>query len=139
MYTFKSNIIPEVDSLKYLYTETRISEYDNIASLHTAIQDSDYCFTAWDEDLLIGTIRSSGDSKYMQFITDFTVHEEYNTKGVASKLINTYLEATKDIKEYFLISKNTLKGTYMINWLEHKGFFLTSKTNDIQIFHRRNS
>lgn len=138
MYTYKQNITPEIESLKYLYTEN-VSEKSNedFVALHQAVQTSDYCLTAWDKDKLIGMIRSSGDSDYIQLISDFIVHEDYQSRGVSSELINTYLTLTKEVREFLLVSKYRFQSTYMITWLEHKGFHLKTEETDFYIFHKK--
>lgn len=136
MFTFKQDVIPEIDDLKYLYTPESVSFYDNVESLYSAIAQSDYCITAWDEDLLIGIIRSSGDANYVQLITDFFIHKEYVSQGISSQLINLYLNAAETVKEYILIPKIEITSPYMITWLQHKGFLLKSQAKGFQVFYK---
>ncbi|MFD2831487.1 GNAT family N-acetyltransferase [Corticicoccus populi] len=135
MYNFKHDIVPELPDLKYLYTENM--DEAELKNRFDAVTSSDYCVTAWDNDSLIGMIRSSGDQNYLQVITDFLVHDDYQSQGISSRLIRTYFSLTPDVREYLLVSKSRFQNTYMITWLEHKGFLLRSKEDGMYIFHKK--
>ncbi|WP_411842524.1 GNAT family N-acetyltransferase [Salinicoccus sp. HZC-1] len=118
-----------------LYLSKGYSTYENrLDELYEAVISSDYVITAWDDSALVGIIRSSGDMKFTQFISDLIVHPEYKTKGLASKLMNTYMTETSDVDEIFLMMDPTPKNSFTKNWLIYNGFDVISETDKQMIY-----
>ncbi|MCG1010698.1 GNAT family N-acetyltransferase [Salinicoccus sp. ID82-1] len=125
--------------IKQLYMGSGDTPYENrLDALHEAIIRSDYLVTAWDGEMLVGLLRSSGDMQFTQVIADFLVHPEHHTKGIASKLMNAYIKDTADVEKIYLFMDDGLASAFTRNWLVHKGFRIIKDGEDLCIYLKRN-
>ncbi|MCC4723245.1 GNAT family N-acetyltransferase [Salinicoccus sp. RF5] len=110
------------DDIEQLYRSKGHTSYDKrMDALFEAVMASDYLVTAWDSGQLIGLIRSSGDLMFTQYVADFVIHPDHQSKGVASKLMDAYLEAADDVEKVYLMMQGPTSA-FTRNWLIHKGF-----------------
>lgn len=110
------------DDIEQLYRSKGHTAYDKrMGALFEAVMASDYLVTAWDSGQLIGLIRSSGDLMFTQYVADFVIHPDHQSKGVASKLMDAYLEAADDVEKVYLMMQGPISA-FTRNWLIHKGF-----------------
>lgn len=137
MFTMYSTKEVSLDAIENLYKDKGNDFSNDCKLIQQAISESDFCITAWDGELFIGIIRSSGDVNIIQFITEFFVHDDYQAHGVATGLINEYFEAAKDVKEFYMFGDMTGGHSYLINWLEHKGFEHKVNQDNLQLFHKK--
>ena len=78
----------DLDALFALYTAVGWSAYTkDIQQLAMGIQQSLKVITVWDEQQLIGLIRSVGDGETILYIQDLLVHPAYQNKGIGTQLI----------------------------------------------------
>ena len=78
----------DLDALFALYTAIGWSAYTkDIQQLAMGIQQSLKVITVWDEQQLIGLIRSVGDGETILYIQDLLVHPAYQNKGIGTQLI----------------------------------------------------
>lgn len=110
------------DDIEQLYMSKGHTSYDKrMGVLYEAVMASDYLVTAWDSGQLIGLIRSSGDMMFAQYVADFVIHPDHQSKGVASKLMDAYIEAAEDVEKIYLMMQGPTSA-FTRNWLIHKGF-----------------
>lgn len=110
------------DDIEQLYRSKGHTSYDKrMDALFEAVMACDYIVTAWDSGQLIGLIRSSGDLMFTQYVADFVIHPDHQSKGVASKLMDAYLEAADDVEKVYLMMQGPTSA-FTRNWLIHKGF-----------------
>ena len=78
----------DLDALFALYTAVGWSAYTkDIQQLAMGVQQSLKVITVWDEQQLIGLIRSVGDGETILYIQDLLVHPAYQNKGIGTQLI----------------------------------------------------
>ncbi|MFB9860118.1 GNAT family N-acetyltransferase [Salinicoccus siamensis] len=109
--------------LEQLYMAKGQSRYESrFGELHKAVTASDYLITAWADEQLVGILRSSGDGAFTQYISDFIVHPDFRSQGIASSLMDTYLEAVAHVDEIYLFFQNSGPKTFTGTWLAYRGF-----------------
>ncbi|WP_020006820.1 GNAT family N-acetyltransferase [Salinicoccus albus] len=123
------------DDINALYLSKGYSSYEGkLDQLYDAILASDYVITAWDDERLTGIIRSSGDMKFSQHISDLLVHPEYKSKGLASKLMNEFIHTVTDVEEIYLMMASNTKNKFTKNWLVYNGFEIIADTDQQTIY-----
>ena len=131
--------IPE-EALRKFYEKKRIGKYEGrFEALHYAVTHSDYIVTAWDGIKLVGILRSTGDYIFSQYINNFLIDEDYNGKGIGSKMLDAYLEAVEDVMDVYIITGRKITQSFTINWFKYKGFELVEIKDDLQVFKRTNT
>lgn len=109
--------------LEQLYMAKGHSKYETrFDELHKAVIASDYLVTAWEEGQLAGLLRSTGDGLFVQYISDFIVHPDFHSQGIASSLMDAYLEAVEQVDEIYLFFQNSGPNTFTGTWLDYRGF-----------------
>ena len=113
-----------------LYMSKGYSSYEGrLDALYDAAVTSDYIVTAWDEAQMVGIIRSSGDMEFTQYIADLIVHPEYKSMGLASKLMDAYINEASGVEEIYLMMDTVPKNSFTKNWLAYKGFEILAETD----------
>lgn len=127
------------ESLIAFFEPKKIKKYENrYDELHHAIKNSDYVVTAWVDGKLIGILRSSGDSTFTQYVNNFLIHDDYASRGIASKVLDLYLLETEDVDDIYIISGKKVTKSFTINWFHHKGFEQITSLDDFHVFLRSN-
>lgn len=125
------------ESLIEFFEPKRIKKYENrYDDLHHAIKNSDYVVTAWDDGRLIGILRSSGDHTFTQYVNNFLIHDDYVSRGIASKLLDLYIQEAEDVEDIYVISGKKVTKSFTINWFYHKGFEQIISLDDFHVFRR---
>lgn len=124
-------------ALKEFYDKKAIEKYDgHFDELYHAVRNSDYIVTAWEEDKIIGIIRSAGDHIFSQYITNFLIDEEYSSKGIGSKMLDAYLEEAEEVMDVYIITGRKITKSFTLNWFNYKGFHQVVAKDDLQMFKR---
>jgi ribosomal protein S18 acetylase RimI-like enzyme len=114
-YELKENVIPSLEDLIALYSDAGWSNYtDHAQILLKAYDNSLSVITAWQEDKLIGAIRVVGDGYSIIYIQDIIVLQEYQHRGVGSRLFTEVMNKYKDVYQKVLLtdSKPETKAFY---------------------------
>lgn len=90
----------DLDALFALYTAIGWSAYTK------DIQQSLKVITVWDEQQLIGLIRSVGDGETILYIQDLLVHPAYQNKGIGTQLIEKMVQAYPKVRQKVLLTEN---------------------------------
>ncbi|MCD2137442.1 GNAT family N-acetyltransferase [Salinicoccus halitifaciens] len=126
------------EALLEFYSAKQIKKYENRDdALYEAVVNSDYIVTAWDGHRLVGIIRSSGDHIFTQYINNILIHDDYLTKGIGSKMMDMYLEETREVMDLYMMSGRKVAKAFTINWFEYRGFKRVAEVEGFQVFHRR--
>lgn len=121
--------MPSINELINLYEDAKWIAYTNdVERLKNAIHNSLKVWTVWDEDKLVGLARVIGDDYTIIYIQDILVLEDYQNKGIGSKLLQLILEQYKSICQVGLMTDNTEK---TIKFYEKNGMIKTSDYNGI--------
>lgn len=103
----KENIIPDLKDLIYLYDNVGWVNYTkNPDMLMNAYKNSLSVITAWSDEKLVGVIRIVGDGYSIIYVQDILVLEEYQHKGIGSKLIAAVMSLYKDVYQKVLLTDN---------------------------------
>lgn len=97
----------DLDALFSLYTAVGWSAYTkDIQQLAMGVQQSLKVITVWDEQQLIGLIRSVGDGETILYIQDLLVHPAYQNKGIGTQLIEKMVQAYPKVRQKVLLTEN---------------------------------
>lgn len=125
------------ESLIEFFEPKEIKKYENrYDDLHYAIKNSDYVVTAWEDHKLIGLIRSSGDHIFTQYVNNFLIDDGYVSRGIASKILDLYLQEAGDVEDIYIISGRKVTQSFTINWFHHKGFEQITSMDGFHAFRR---
>lgn len=125
----RDDIKPSIDELINLYENVKWIAYTNdVEQLKNAINNSLKVWTVWDKDKLVGLARVVGDDHTIIYIQDILLLEDYQNKGIGSKLLKLILEQYKSIRQVVLMTEDTEK---TISFYQKNGMVKTSDYNCI--------
>jgi len=105
MITYKTTISIFKEDLLALYNDAGWSSYTtDIDKLQRAIENSYSVFSAWENDILVGLVRSISDGETICYIQDILVLEAYKRKGIGKALIDKILVQCNDIRQIVLLT-----------------------------------
>lgn len=84
----------------YAYTK-------NEENLFSGIKNSTDVIAAYDNQLLVGLIRTISDKETICYIQDIIVLKEYQRKGIGKKLINIIFDKYKQVRQIVLMTDNS--------------------------------
>lgn len=87
-----------VESIKELFSSVGWNVMEDIEKLLNALKNSSHYVIAYDNDKLVGFIRSLDDGYWQSNIDCLLVHKDYQRKGIGTQLMNTLLNDLKNIK-----------------------------------------
>ena len=89
-FKYKYDSIIDKKQLVNLFNSVgwKTAEYPN--RLYTAIKNSEYVMSVWDDDELIGLISAISDGAINVFITYLLVKPEYQKQGVGKIMMNDF-------------------------------------------------
>jgi len=94
------------EKLMNLYQDVGWSAYtENLDLLKNAIVKSLDVITAWDDEELVGLIRTIGDGLTILYIQDILVLKEYQKKGIGSTLLKEVLGKYKHVRQKVLLTE----------------------------------
>ena len=94
------------EKLMYLYQNVGWSAYtENLDLLKNAIGKSLDVITAWEDEKLVGLIRTIGDGLTILYIQDILVLKEYQKKGIGSTLLKEVLGKYKHVRQKVLLTE----------------------------------
>lgn len=105
MFTFRDNKDFNQDEIKELFRSVGWDLSIPAEVLYQAMMNSTNIITAWEDDKLIGLIRSMDDGCWSANIDCLIVHSDYQRRGIGKSLLNALLEKTKNIT-YISVSPN---------------------------------
>ena len=94
-FKYKYDSIIDKKQLVNLFNSVgwKTAEYPN--RLYTAIKNSEYVMSVWDDDELIGLISAISDGAINVFITYLLVKPEYQKQGVGKIMMNDFCKHFK--------------------------------------------
>ncbi len=110
MVDYKRSIIPDRASIIKLYDDVGWTAYTKDEErLYRAINNSLDLLTAWDNNNLVGLLRTVGDSETIIYIQDILVLREYQGNRIGKKLINKIMQEYQDVRQKVLLTDSTEK------------------------------
>ncbi|AZP03555.1 GNAT family N-acetyltransferase [Jeotgalibaca ciconiae] len=73
--------------------------------IQLAIKNSLSVITAWEDEKLVGLIRSVGDSVSILYIQDILVLKDYQNTGIGQQLMKHMLERFPDVRQKVLLTE----------------------------------
>ena len=93
-----------------LYTSVGWTAYtDHPELLRKGFENSMLTLAAYEDDQLLGIIRTVGDGHTIVFVQDILVFPEYQRKGVGSALLQAILDRYSHVRQIELATDNTPK------------------------------
>lgn len=111
----------DAEKLMNLYQNVGWSAYtENLDLLNHAILQSLDVITAWEDEELVGLIRTIGDGLTILYIQDILVLKKYQKKGIGSMLLTEVLDKYKHVRQKVLLTEeaNDVRHFYEKNGFE---------------------
>ncbi len=106
----KNNIMPKDEDVLKLYEDVKWHAYTkDSTTLMKAIENSLKVWTVWEKETLIALARVVGDGHTIIYIQDILVLEEFQNKGLGSKLLKIILDEYQSVRQILLLTDNTEK------------------------------
>lgn len=101
------------------------------AILNQAIINSLDVITAWQNQRLIGLIRTVGDGQTILYIQDLLVAPGFQQQGIGTKLMQQFLNKHKNIRQKLLLTENE---TQTFSFYQKQGFIDTKEVNLVSFY-----
>ncbi|XMB72046.1 GNAT family N-acetyltransferase [Mycoplasmatota bacterium WC30] len=108
-----------IEYMKLIYNEDAIIDlylinewyaYTNSKEvLLKGIKNSLDVYGAYDKDKLVGLIRTVGDRETIIYIQDILINQDYQRKGIGTKLINIIIDKYQHVRQIVLVTDQTQK------------------------------
>ena len=107
---YQDNTPISIDSLTKLYQSVGWRNYyNNPAIMNQLLPGSWHYISAWEDDQLVGLIRTISDGCYILYIQDILVHPDYQRRAIGTSLVKQMLERAKDMQQIILTTDDTEK------------------------------
>ena len=124
-----SGQLPTSKQLKTLFDSVSWAQTLTKEELKYAIDNSSHIITAWDNDNLVGLIRSMDDNIYSASIDLLLVKKEYQGQGIGTALIEKMKENIKHIK-FISVSPDNIKDFKLY---QRCGFVFVNNSGQLQL------
>ena len=127
------DLVYDENAIKTLYEKNGWSNYTkNIDRLYKGIKNSLKVYAAYDEEELIGLIRSVGDGETVLYIQDILIDPKYQGMKIGSKLIEETVLRFKHVRQILLSTDNSPK---LIRFYEKNNFVQSKKLNIVSFMY----
>lgn len=128
MYFSTDSSIP-LDQLVNLYNNAGWINYTaNPDKLNEAIMNSLDVLSVWENETLIGLIRTVGDGISIIYIQDILILKPFQNKGLGSQLLNKILNKYQNVMQIVLLTDNTDNTRH---FYEKHGFYSNDKYHTV--------
>ena len=104
----KEFILSDVKDVLALYENVGWTNYTNNSEmLENAYKNSLLTLAAYDEDRLVGIVRTVGDGYSIVYVQDILVHSEYQHQGIGTKLFQKIFEKFSNVYQLALLTDNS--------------------------------
>lgn len=132
MITYKKDKNISSQHLDTLYSSVGwISYTHDLDQLKRAVAHSLFVLSAWEDNTLIGLIRTVGDGETILYIQDILVHPDYQNKKIGSELMSQTLEEFKAIRQKVLLTEEAPDTRY---FYEKFGFNSCDQEQSVAFF-----
>lgn len=122
MITYKETKLIEGKDLRSLYSAVGwISYTDKIADLKALLANCQLVYSAWDEEKLVGLIRTVGDGLSIQYVQDFLVLPAYQKQGIGTTLFQYVVKKSEHIRQFVLITDGSDENKEIIAYYKKQG------------------
>ena len=107
-YSFTKSLSAE--KVEELYSDVDWTSYtQDMPKLMRGIDNSLDVISAWDEEKLVGLIRTIGDKETIIYIQDILVLKDYKRQGIGRQLMKQILEKYQDVRQIVLLTDSELE------------------------------
>lgn len=107
---YQDNTPISIDSLTQLYQSVGWRNYYKAPAIMSQLLPGAWHYiSAWEEDQLVGLIRTISDGCYILYIQDILVHPDYQRRAIGTSLVKQMLERAKDMQQIILTTDDTEK------------------------------
>lgn len=100
----------KADEILRLYKEVGWTAYTkDMSALEQGYKNSLLVLAAYDNDTLLGIIRTVGDGFTIVFVQDILVYPEHQRKGIGTALVKAVLDRYSNVRQIELATDNTIK------------------------------
>jgi ribosomal protein S18 acetylase RimI-like enzyme len=100
-------LVFDKEQILNLYLDNQWLAYTNDKKkLFRGIENSLDCIGAYDNELLVGLVRTIGDGETIVYIQDILVLNAYQRKGIGKELINIIIEKYETVRQILLTTDN---------------------------------
>jgi len=119
---YKETKLISDSNLRPLYESVGWTAYtDKISDLRTLLTPCQLVFSAWDNEVLVGLIRTVGDGISIQYVQDILVLPKYQKRGIGSKMLEQVIEHSKEIRQFVLITDGSKENKAAIEFYKKHG------------------
>lgn len=119
---------PTDSDLRHLYDSNHWTAYtQTITDLTALLTHAHHVYTAWDNNTLVGLIRTISDGIYVVVIQDILVLPNYQRQGIGKQLLQRVLNETQNFRQVFLLTGSEEANEGVKNFYRQQG--LTEFTN----------
>ena len=105
---YQDNTPISIDSLTQLYQSVGWRNYYKAPAIMSQLLPGAWHYiSAWEEDQLVGLIRTISDGCYILYIQDILVHPDYQRQAIGTSLVKQMLERAKDMQQIILTTDDT--------------------------------
>lgn len=113
------------EDILHLYNSVGWTAYtDHPATLREGFSHSLLTLAAYEDDQLVGLIRTVGDGVTVVLIQDLLVLPDYQHKGIGSRLLQAALDRFSHVRQIQLVTDQTEKN---ISFYQSRGFMVLSQ------------
>jgi len=105
---FREYTTYQEEEILALYASVGWTSYTNEPELlRKGFENSLYIFAAYDQNELIGLVRTVGDGCTIVFVQDLLVNPKHHRKGVGTRLLKHVLQRYSNVRQIELITDDT--------------------------------
>lgn len=123
-----------LEDIKNLYDSGDEKLYQDYKLLLENILRSDYLITLRQDDKVLALIRSNGDGCNTQYISEIVMTANMPHQGFGSKLLDAYLEASKNVSKIYIVSHKYYRTSFSKTWLQYKGFNIIADNEAVIVY-----
>jgi len=136
MIQYKETKLIDDKDLRQLYESQSWKSYlDKFDDLSILLQNCQIVYSAWDNETLVGLVRTVGDGVSIQYVQDLLVLPKYQKLGIGGELMKHVFKKSEHIRQLVLITDAGVDTEYVRNWYEKQGLVQLEKA-DIKGFLR---
>jgi ribosomal protein S18 acetylase RimI-like enzyme len=122
-------------AIKILYEKNEWTNYTkDIDRLYKGIKNSINVYAAYDDEKLIGLIRSVGDDETIIYIQDILIDPKYQGMKIGSRLIEKTVLRFKHVRQILLSTDNSPK---LIRFYENNNFIQSKNMNIVSFIYNK--
>lgn len=123
MITYQETVKMTDESLRMLYDSVGWWGYTRrFADMTVLLEQAEYVIAAYDDEQLVGLIRTIGDGYYVVLIQDILVLPSYQGRGIGSELLKRLMDKVRTRPQIYLVTDPSEENQAIIDWYIKRRF-----------------